>query len=399
MDHYIRGRTWIASQIAEDVVKARSEDGKMTTNFDYSTEEKKTWRQNPEAYLEYRKALEFGLQNNYAITQRGSKAQAIAVKRYEESMRERLKDKPEILSNLLPNFPPLCKRLTPGPGYLEALSSSKVNVITSQISYIDATGIMTNDGVHHPVDVIICATGFHTTASAGFPIYGRDGANLRDKFRLRPRTYLGLCTDNFPNFFQSLGPNSFQGSGSLLAAIEYVHLYVAQILQHMATSNIKTVEPKRKQVDNFTTFCEEYFKRTVYTAECSSWYKSSIEEEKVSGRVNALWPGSCLHALSVLKHVRWQDYEIEHVDGNEFGWFGNGWTVAEKGTAPGLDDLTWYLTETNLLGGRDANIAQHSACNGENGDVSHEQKSADDVVVEALGLHEDIQIKAWTQTV
>lgn len=82
--------------------------------------------------------------------------------------------------SVLPDFSVGCRRLTPGPGYLEALcednvgicmfagflfnlliswSSTKVDYIPSQIKRITATGIETEDGQHIDLDVIICATG------------------------------------------------------------------------------------------------------------------------------------------------------------------------------------------------------------------------------------------------
>lgn len=433
MDHYIRGKTWIASQIGEDVVKARGATGNMTSNFQYTREEKDYWRTHPEKYLQYRKALEFGLNNNYAITQRGSLRQIEARETYTKLMKERVKEKPEIGDLLLPDFPPYCKRLTPGPGYLEALSSPNVNLIPTRIQCVDKTGVITADGVHRPVDAIICATGFNTSASGGFPIYGRDGINLRVKYRMRPKSYLGLCTDNFPNFFQSLGPNSFQGAGSLLIMLEQIHLYVAQILQRLATGNVKTIEPKRSQVDNFTEFCEEYFKRTVYSDMCDSWYKSSDPEERKTGRVNALWPGSCMHALQALSSPRWEDFDMESFNGNDFGWFGNGLTMCEKTSQPRVDDLTWYLESVDFLDtdaevqsqdaqcklgdkvagtgveapdGKKCHAATGEQMNAKPADVQAEGtirsmtevEEFDNFVARSLDTHGDIHIDKWTTT-
>lgn len=366
MDHYIRGKTWIADQLSGDLLKERAPDH-GSTNFEYSPEEQEAWKKDRVAYIEYRKALEFRLQGNYEVSRRDSPRHATARAGYVKTMRDRLAAKPELAEHLIPDFPPFCKRLTPGPGYLEALTAPNVNVITESISYVDATGITTSDGAKHPVDAIVCATGFETSPGAGFPIYGRDGINLRQKYATRPKSYLGLCTDNFPNFFQSLGPNSFQGAGSLLVILEQAHLYMAQVLRRLAYGNVKTVEPKRKQVENFTDFCDEYFKNTVYTTNCVSWYKKasppttnggsggttpSIDDQK-NARVTALWPGSSVHAVKTLESVRWEDYEIETVDGNDFGWFGNGWTLGDQRVRSqderDAERLTWYLNDTQFL--------------------------------------------------
>lgn len=351
MDHYVRGRTWISNQHGESRLASRT--GNKGGNFEYNEEEKEAWRADPASYVQYRKGLELEMQTLYAKSQRGSDLQTKARTQYRADMERRLKEKPELLEHLLPDFPPLCKRLTPGPGYLEALTSPKVEVIPTSITHIDETGILTSDGKHRPVDAIVCATGFATDPSGGFPIIGRHGLNLRHKYAERPATYLGMCTNGFPNFFQSLGPNSFQGAGNLLIMMEQIHAYVAEILGRMAHDNIGLVEPKHRQVESFTQYAERYFERTVYSDECISWYKSSppgssLAEQK-RGRVTALWPGSSLHALKALEKVRWEDYETQPYDGNEFGWFGNGWTVGEKAQTIDQDAVTWYLNKTEFL--------------------------------------------------
>ncbi|RJE25095.1 Flavin-binding monooxygenase [Aspergillus sclerotialis] len=351
MDHYVRGKTWISNQHGGERLRERTngEGG----NFVYTEDEKQAWRTDIPAYIEYRKELEIEMQTLYAKSQRGSDLQNASRAKYQADMERRLRGKPELLRDLLPDFPPLCKRLTPGPGYLEALTQPKVNVITSSIEAIDETGIVTSCGTHRPVDAIICATGFQTSPGGGFPIIGKNGVNIREKYSRRPESYLGLASNGFPNFFQSLGPNSFQGAGNLLITMEQVHTYVSEVISRMAYDNIGLVEPKASQVENFTRFCEKYFDRTVYTADCVSWYKTAApgatQEQRKKGRVTALWPGSSLHALKALKRVRWEDYDLSPYDGNDFGWFGNGWTADEKRQLTDGASLIRYLDKTEFV--------------------------------------------------
>ena len=349
MDHYVRGRTWIAATFGNDLVRERNngKDG----NFTYTEEEKEQWRKDPKSYIKYRKALEQGMQSTYAVTHRDSPEHNSARTLFDQDMRKRLANKPEIIDHLLPNFPPLCKRLTPGPGYLEALTSPKVHVIPTGISHIDATGITTTDGCHRPVDTIICATGFDTSYRGRFPIYGINGIKLQDRYTQRPETYLSMCTDGFPNFFQSLGPNAGLGNGNLIILIEAVHLYMAQVLRKLSLENIRTIAPKPTSVQNFTDYCDAYFKRTVFSAECGSWYKSSPPgtawEDRLKGRVTALWPGSSVHAVKALERPRWEDFDYTPGDSNPFGWFGDGWTVAER--TEDYQGLTYYIDATKFL--------------------------------------------------
>ncbi|KAF4969353.1 hypothetical protein FSARC_3428 [Fusarium sarcochroum] len=352
MDHYIRGRSWIAGLFGDKDLKERLQEA--GGNLQYTEDEIKLWETDREAYLEYRRAIEYDINKKFGVIFSGSKEQANLRSLAEESMRQRIKEKPEIYNHLLPDFSPYCKRMSPGPGYLEALASPKVNTITCGISKIDETGIVTTDGQHHHVDAIICATGFQTSpANRSFPIYGVGGVNLRERFLNRPETYLSVCTDGFPNFFQSMGPNSMPGAGSLLLVIEKTNLYIGKVLARMAYDNIARIEPKRNMVQAFTNYCDEFFKRTVFAEECNSWYKTyepgASRGDQKRSRVTALWPGSSLHCVRTLSNPRWEDFDYKYCDDNEFGWFGNGWTLAEKYVTPDLESLTWYLNDTKIM--------------------------------------------------
>jgi cation diffusion facilitator CzcD-associated flavoprotein CzcO len=202
-------------------------------------------------------------------------------------MKRRLAQKPELADTLMPSFPPVCRRLTPGPGYLEALTDPKTDVIATEIKEVIHDGIITSDGQHRPVDAIVCATGFDTTFSPRFPIIGRNGVSLAEKWKDVPATYLSITTDDFPNYFISLGPNSALGTGNLLLLIERAIDYMTACLSKMQRDNVRSMAPKADAVKSFVDFCDSYFQTTVFSMNCRSWYKGGTAD----GRVSALWPG------------------------------------------------------------------------------------------------------------
>lgn len=75
-------------------------------------------------------------------------------------MKDKLATKPEIYDSLILDFPPGCRRLTPGPGYLEALIEENVTFIGSGIQRVTDDGLIDDKGNFQQVDAIICATGF-----------------------------------------------------------------------------------------------------------------------------------------------------------------------------------------------------------------------------------------------
>merc|ERR1712093_575625 len=244
-------------------------------------------------------------------------------------MQKKLAAKPHIAKAFIPNFAVGCRRLTPGPGYLEALVEPNVDFISTGIKRITETGIETVDGQHREYDTIVCATGFDTTFTPRIPIIGRNGTNVQhlwgDKYPY-PSHYLSMAIGpDHPNFFVINGPNSSLGSGSLLVLFEKEVDYIVDSIDKMLRENITTMAVKQEAVDDWMEYTHEYFKGTVFSTKCRSWYKRGLEE----GPVCALWPGSALHAIQVLAHPRWEDFTYEASNSNRFGWVGNGWSKEE----------------------------------------------------------------------
>lgn len=163
-----------------------------------------------------------------------------------------------------------------------------------------------------------------------------------------------------------MGPNSAKEDGSLLIMIERYVEYAAQCMAKMQRENIRTMAPRPEAVENFTRFCHSYSKNTVYSEECSSWYKTTFpprsEDEEPVVEASAVWPGSSLHGVKALAKPRWEDFEYTYVDGNPFGWFRNGWTKGDHDAVNGfvsgnpassyyLDGSTLYMTRWQLAMG------------------------------------------------
>lgn len=77
-------------------------------------------------------------------------------------MRTKLAKKPWLYDSICPGqeYPPGCRRLTPGPGYLEALVEENVDVLTTGIKRVTETGLIDSHDNFHEVDAVIYATGF-----------------------------------------------------------------------------------------------------------------------------------------------------------------------------------------------------------------------------------------------
>ncbi|OAL47186.1 FAD/NAD(P)-binding domain-containing protein [Pyrenochaeta sp. DS3sAY3a] len=344
VDHYARNKTWVAAPIggenfeqfvAENIDKARS---------------------SPEEYIKFRKTLEAELFSRFGGIFKGGDKNNTARETITKLMSTRLGDRPDLLEAILPDFAPNCRRLTPGPGYLEALTADNVDYVTNPIEKFTRTGIQTKDGIHREVDAIICSTGHDISFSTAFPIIAK-GVNLQTAWRPGgnpgfPDSYLSIAAPGFPNFLMLLGPNSTGPAGTLCHSVENQITYCARVLRKASSQGIRSMVPSAAATRDFRAYCESFFPRTVMAESCSSWYNGGIK----GGRIHGVWPGSGSHVNAVRRSPRWEDWEYTYINsqGNRFAWLGNGWTtkdvVASNGTADLSVDLTPWLQEASLTG-------------------------------------------------
>ncbi len=119
-------------------------------------------------------------------------------------------DRPELLDQVLPTYPPGAKRLLRDNGvWADALKRDNVQLIPDSIREITPKGIVTADGVAHDVDVIIYGTGFQASKFlTPMTVTGRGGVDLHEHWSGDARAYLGVTVPGFPNLFCLYGPNT-----------------------------------------------------------------------------------------------------------------------------------------------------------------------------------------------
>lgn len=215
VDHYARSKTWIAGWDKEE---------ERTLEPQYiSQEQRDRFSKDPQEYVKWRKELEGKSWRGSTAFLRGSEGSQKAREQFIDIMRRRVSKKPELLDSLVPDFSPNCRRLTPGPGYLEALAEPNVTLIQTPIARFTKTGIETIDGQHRPVDAIFCATGANVDGAPVFSIKSGD-VDLRTAWKPDgafgfPYTYLGLATPGFPNLLFTAGPHGSAPPGQCLFSV------------------------------------------------------------------------------------------------------------------------------------------------------------------------------------
>ncbi|MCJ1303442.1 hypothetical protein MMC08_006252 [Hypocenomyce scalaris] len=202
---FIRSPNWIISTVG-------------TEQRAYTETEIKNFTYKPKALTALRKANEAVLNSYFTLYLQDSPLQAAIAATCATKMKQELKG--DILTEkLIPTWGVGCRRLTPGPGYLESLSKDNVSVIYGEVLELTEQGCKCDDGKEYFLDILICATGFDTSYKPRFPVLGHGGKNMQDTWAEEPKSYLGIAAPEFPNMFMFLGPNSPIGNGPVLPAI------------------------------------------------------------------------------------------------------------------------------------------------------------------------------------
>ena len=181
----------------------------MDGNYNYTAEELEKFRKNPEYLLEHRRDLAERRIDEFKAHLNDDTSHARVNKLFRQSMLDRLGNSPkaqQIAKWLIPEFPVGCRRLTPGPGFLEALVQDNVDTFWNDIECITENGIKRKDGVEIELDAIFCATGFNTTFKPQFRLIGRNGVDLAKKWTVEePKAYFSTTVPDFPNYFGTSG--------------------------------------------------------------------------------------------------------------------------------------------------------------------------------------------------
>lgn len=159
-------------------------------------------------------------------------------------------DRPDLLEKLVPDYAPMVRRPVVDNGWYRAVARPNVELVTEAIESMDEEGVVTADGVSHPLDVLVCATGFDVVKYLAPADYvGLGSRRLHDRWAEEsPRAYAGLMVPGFPNFFMLYGPNSQPVSGgvSLPAWYQMWSAFISKCITTMIDEGHTRVEVTEK---------------------------------------------------------------------------------------------------------------------------------------------------------
>lgn len=174
---------------------------------------------------------------------------------------------------LTPNYAPGCKRMVNSPTFYQVVQRRDVDVVTSPIDHATPSGITTVDGRHHPLDMLVLATGFQAHAFLRpITVTGQQGVTLDELWRDGYITYRTVALPYMPNFFMINGPYTPASSGSVVPILEIDVRYVMQCLQTIQARRV-ALTPRFDVSAQWVNEVRERASRTIWrTGGCHSWY-------------------------------------------------------------------------------------------------------------------------------
>jgi 4-hydroxyacetophenone monooxygenase len=212
----------------------------------------------------------------------------------------------DLIEKLVPPYPPMARRLIIDNGWYRALLRPNVKLETTPIREITRNGVVTEDGVEHPVDVIVSATGFSTTRYVHPAEYnGRGGRKLEDLWEAGgPRAYLGVCAPGFPNFFMMYGPNGQTRSSGLIPFMEQWARYIARSICTVIEKGARSIEVTQDAYDRYNVAVDQASEEIVWKLAPRNYYMNEHGRQHVSA------PWVAEHSYELLREPRLDDLKL-----------------------------------------------------------------------------------------
>ena len=187
-------------------------------------------------------------------------------------IRERVTD-PEVAELLVPKDHPFgSKRIPLETGYYEAYNRDNVKLVSiknNPIARITDKGVKLEDGTEYEFDILIYATGFDAISGplTRIDIHGEGGQTFKDKWADGPRSYLGLQTAGFPNFF--IATNTAFCNYTVCA--ETIAEWIANCIGHLREKNLVSIAPTLEAEEAWVEHANELGAQTLLS-DANSWF-------------------------------------------------------------------------------------------------------------------------------
>lgn len=186
-----------------------------------------------------------------------------------------------------PDYTYGCKRRVFDSDWLESMNSPKFMLTIQRLQKVEARTVTLGSTdpeesesvqpleILLSADMIVLANGFEATRFLHpLKVFGRKGVVIHDLWNERggAQPYMGTAIDGFPNFFMTVGPNTFVGHFSVIFGIESTVGYILKIISPVLKGEASLVGPRKEATLRWTADIQRAMANTIFTG-CKSWYK------------------------------------------------------------------------------------------------------------------------------
>jgi 4-hydroxyacetophenone monooxygenase len=217
---------------------------------------------------------------------------------------------PDLLKKIVPPYPPYGKRMLRDANWYKTLTRPNVELVTGPVRAITRTGVVDSDGIEHPADIIILATGFKAQAPlTPMEIVGTNGS-IRDHWgEDNPRAHLGITVPDFPNFFIIYGPNTNGGhGGSAVFHSECQSRYIMQAIRELLERGDDRITVRRAPFEAYNRKVDEMHRHMVWAHPgVDNWYRNK------AGRVVTNSPWRLVDYRNLTAEFDPTEYDFERI--------------------------------------------------------------------------------------
>jgi 4-hydroxyacetophenone monooxygenase len=226
----------------------------------------------------------------------------------ERHMRSELRDRPDLLEKVVPDYPAYGKRILIDNHWFKMLKRANVDLITDAIECIVPEGVRLKDGRVFQAGALVLATGFMVSKMLSpMKIFGRGGYELHEKWGDDDaKAYLGLTVPGFPNFFMLTGPNTgLAHGGNQIFMTECGVRHMMLCLRELLEGGHQAIECRPHVYESYNGKVDAMHARMVWTHKgMTNWYRNR------HGRVFAITPWRLVEYWKMTSNFDPAEYEL-----------------------------------------------------------------------------------------
>ena len=222
---------------------------------------------------------------------------------------------PETAERLIPKDHRYAEKRPPFvTGYYEVYNNPNVSLVDlkqTPIVRVTQSGIETSEGLRE-FDIIVWGTGFDfgTGALNRLGIRGRDGIALTDYWADGPKTFLGIQSTGFPNFFFPGGPHAAAGNNPRYNGDQVD--FITETLVHLRDHGYSTIEVEPVAEERWTKMIDTGAAMSPF-GEISYYFGSNIPGKPRRYLLNS---GGRPKLFKEIGRVLQNDYEAFRLSGS-----------------------------------------------------------------------------------